>query len=67
MKIMQTKYFYVAAYLRLSREDHGGHRMESNSIGSQRELIEAFVKRQDDMEIYDMYIDGSDIIGLKIV
>ncbi len=62
---MQEDYFYVAAYLRLSREDRIGYVTESNSICSQRDLIVSFVKEQSNMEIYDIYIDGSAIIGLK--
>ena len=49
----QTK-FYTAMYLRLSRDDsvkaeqgdHGTSKAESNSIGSQRELIRSFLNGQ---------------------
>ena len=54
---METEYFYAAIYLRLSREDHAGHRIESDSIHSQRDLIDSFVKKQTDIEIYDTYIE----------
>ena len=54
---MQKEYYYVAAYLRLSREDKIGNILESNSIGSQRDLIDSFVSNQDDMEIYETYIE----------
>lgn len=60
----QTK-FYTAMYLRLSRDDsvkaepggHGASKAESNSIGSQRELIRSFLNGQEDMELYDSYVD----------
>lgn len=54
---MQAEYYYAAAYLRLSREDRKGNRIESNSIGLQRELICSFVEKQTDIEIYDSYVD----------
>ncbi|MCI9071932.1 MAG: recombinase family protein [Lachnospiraceae bacterium] len=60
----QTK-FYTAMYLRLSRDDsvkaepggHGASKAESSSIGSQRELIRSFLNGQEDMELYDSYVD----------
>ncbi|MDE6604184.1 MAG: recombinase family protein [Lachnospiraceae bacterium] len=60
----QTK-FFAAMYLRLSRDDsikaeqgdHGASKAESNSIGSQRELIRSFLNGQDDMKLYDSYVD----------
>lgn len=70
----QSKYFYAAMYLRLSREDSdagavadsgspGGagatFRAESNSIGSQRELIRSFIREQEDMELFDCYADDN--------
>lgn len=53
-------HFYVAMYLRLSRDDgdrDGTSRLESNSIGSQREMIRSFLREQEDMELYDSYVD----------
>jgi DNA invertase Pin-like site-specific DNA recombinase len=53
-------------YLRLSRDDsdvgdvtdrEGNLKSESNSIGNQRELIRAFIHEQQDMELYDIYVD----------
>lgn len=45
-------------YLRLSRDDNVGiSKAESNSIGSQRELIRLFLNEQTDMELYDSYVD----------
>ena len=53
-------------YLRLSRDDNdigdvadkkGGVKSESNSIGNQRELIRAYIHEQQDIELYDIYVD----------
>ena len=54
--------FLVAMYLRLSMEDNIGEKgsiskAESNSIGSQREMIRSFLNEQEDMELYDSYVD----------
>lgn len=63
---MEAKRLYhTAVYLRLSRDDisvgsrgdRNGGKAESNSIGSQRELICSHIRKQDDMEIYDIYAD----------
>jgi len=56
---MKAKDFYnVAVYLRLSRDDvSGSGSAESNSIRSQRDLIRAYIRKQEDMEIYDIYVD----------
>jgi len=58
--MMGTHLFFVAAYLRLSRDDediNGSTKAESNSISSQRELIRSYVREQDDMELFDIYVD----------
>lgn len=34
-----------------------GRKVESNSIGNQRELIRAFIHGQQDIELYDIYVD----------
>ena len=34
-----------------------GRKAESNSIGNQRELIRAFIHEQQDMELYDIYVE----------
>ena len=48
--------FKVGGYLRLSRED--GDKEESDSIGSQRSIIEEKVKQLgDEFELYGFYID----------
>lgn len=55
---MKEKDFYnVAVYLRLSRDDEPDGGAESNSIRSQRDMIRSFIRKQDDMEIYDIYVD----------
>ena len=63
---MKAKEFYnVAIYLRLSRDDIAtggdadidGNKAESNSIRSQRDMIRSFIRKQDNMEIYDIYVD----------
>ena len=36
---------------------NGVSKAESNSIGSQRELIRSFLNEQEDMELYDIYVD----------
>lgn len=63
---MKKKHFLAAMYLRLSRDNEdkdskagkiGVVKSESNSIGSQRELIRAFIMEQSDMELYDIYVD----------
>lgn len=52
-------FYYVAVYLRLSRDDMTteGSKTESNSISSQRDMIRSFIQKQDDMAIYDIYVD----------
>ena len=63
---MNRKQFLAAMYLRLSRDDsdvgdvtdrEGNLKSESNSIGNQRELIRAFIHEQQDMELYDIYVE----------
>ena len=56
---MKAKEFYNAAvYLRLSRDDDlDGSKAESNSISSQRDMIRSYIRKQDNMEIYDVYVD----------
>lgn len=69
----ESKHFYAAMYLRLSREDSdmtnavyseesetdGVFRAESISIGSQRELIRSFIREQEDIELFDCYADDN--------
>lgn len=63
---MKMTHFFAAMYLRLSRDDSdigdvtsrdGKVKSESSSIGSQRELIRTFIREQQDIELYDSYVD----------
>ena len=55
---MKKKDFYnVAVYLRLSKDDGEAGKAESNSITSQRDIIRSFIRKQDNMEIFDFYVD----------
>lgn len=57
---MKEHVYFVAAYLRLSRDDEdidGSMKSESNSISSQRELIRSYVREHGDMELFDIYAD----------
>lgn len=56
---MKAKEFYnTAIYLRLSRDGNmGGSKAESNSISSQRDMIRSYIRKQDNMGIYDIYVD----------
>ena len=70
----ESQHFYAAMYLRLSREDSdsganadsgsegekdGAFRAESNSIGSQRELVRSYIREQEDIELFDCYADDN--------
>lgn len=61
---MKEKEFYKAAvYLRLSREDDSiwegkGSKIHGNSILSQKDMIQSYIKGQNNMEIYDIYTDN---------
>lgn len=63
---MSRTHFLAAMYLRLSRDDSnvrdvtgkaGSMKSESDSIGNQRELIRAFIQEQQDIDLYDIYVD----------
>lgn len=58
---MDSRSIYeTALYLRLSKDDadiDGGRKTESNSIGSQRDILRAYVQSHDDLRTYDIYID----------
>lgn len=53
----------TALYCRLSRED--GDRMESDSIGNQRKLLESYIENHPELVMAECYADAPDIIGLK--
>ena len=58
-EVKEQKHFYAAMYLRLSREEKEPEsgKTESNSIRSQRDMIRSYIRKQDNMEIYDIYVD----------
>ncbi len=51
--------YYVAEYLRISKDDGdiGSGKSESDSISSQRDLIRSFIHSNEDMVLYDIYVD----------
>lgn len=57
--ITNKKIWSVALYIRLSQEDedNGKDKLESNSVTSQKTLLNEFVEEHDDFAIYDTYID----------
>lgn len=57
--IGKIKIWSVAVYIRLSQEDsdNGGEKNESNSITSQKELLNEFIEEHDDLIFYDTYVD----------
>ena len=54
-----TKIWSVAVYIRLSQEDNdnGEDKQESNSITSQKTLLNEFIEEYDDLFVYDTYVD----------
>lgn len=54
-----TKIWSVAIYIRLSQEDsnNGEDKQESNSITSQKALLNEFIKEHVDLIVYDTYVD----------
>ena len=60
MQVSSRDIYETALYLRLSKDDadsDGGKKTESNSIGSQRDILRAYVHSHEDLRIYDIYID----------
>lgn len=57
--IEKNKYWYVGLYIRLSQEDadNGQDKQESNSVTSQKTLLNEFVETHEDLIVYDTYID----------
>ena len=55
----KTKTWSVAVYIRLSQEDsdNGDEKQESNSITSQKALLNEFIEEHEDLIIYDTYVD----------
>jgi DNA invertase Pin-like site-specific DNA recombinase len=56
---VSKKIWSVALYIRLSQEDedNGTEKQESNSVTSQKTLLNEFIEEHDDLIIYDTYID----------
>ncbi len=56
---VNKKIWSVALYVRLSQEDedNGTEKQESNSVTSQKTLLNEFANAHDDLIIYDTYID----------
>lgn len=56
---IKNKIWSVALYIRLSQEDedNGKDKKESNSVTSQKTLLNEFVEEYDDLIVYDTYID----------
>ncbi|MBR2587677.1 MAG: recombinase family protein [Bacilli bacterium] len=55
----KAKIWSVAEYIRLSQEDNdtGVDKQESNSITSQKALLNEFIEEHDDLIVYDTYVD----------
>ena len=52
---MQNKFYKVAKYMRLSRED--GDDRESESIENQRDIINNYIDTREDLKIVKEYVD----------
>lgn len=57
--VIKNKVWSAALYIRLSQEDedNGKEKQESNSVTSQKTLLNEFVEEYDDLIIYDTYVD----------
>lgn len=57
--IINKKIWSVALYIRLSQEDedNGQDKQESNSVTSQKTLLNEFIEEHNDLIVYDTYID----------
>ena len=57
--INKTQKWSVAVYIRLSQEDsdNGEDKQESNSVTSQKTLLNEYIEEHDDLMVYDTYID----------
>ena len=49
------KKYKVAGYIRLSKEDK--IKDESNSVVNQKAIINSYIKKKEDLELVDFYID----------
>ena len=70
--VVNKKIWSVALYIRLSQEDsdNGQDKQESNSVTSQKTLLNEFADTHDDLIVYDTYIDdgftGTDFNNSKV-
>ena len=57
--ISNVKIWSTALYIRLSQEDRdtGKYKQESNSVTSQRTILNSFIEENDDLRVYDTCID----------
>ena len=57
--MIHKKIWTAGLYIRLSQEDLdiGKSKKESNSITSQKELLQEFANEQDDIEVFKTYVD----------
>ena len=57
--VVNKKIWSVALYIRLSQEDsdNGTEKQESNSVTSQKTLLNEFIEEHDDLIVYDTYKD----------
>ncbi len=49
------KTYNAGEYIRISRKD--GDKLESDSIGNQRDFLDAYIEKNDDLMLVDRYID----------
>lgn len=59
LNIAEEKIWKVAIYIRLSQEDsdNGEEKIESNSITSQKALLNEYISEHNDLVVYDTYVD----------
>ena len=64
---MEKRPLPTALYCRLSRED--GDRMESDSIGNQRKLLEEYIENHPELTVAECYADdgytGTNFAGVR--
>lgn len=55
--LIVVKQYYVAKYLRISKEDEGKELDNSESIENQERIIDQYLSNHSEMQVYDTYID----------
>lgn len=63
LEISNPMDYHAALYIRLSKEDDSEG--PSESVANQQSLLSEFVRRHR-LHVYDTYIDGPVIIGLRV-